>query len=740
LQEAPAGGGAVSMKITVKAFLDGNQVVAKTFDDGVYRIGRSDFSDVVLPHDSVSRSHLELRVSESAIYVTNMSGAGKLKVNGRLVETAEIQSGDEISVGPFKVLFMAAAEEEGQVGMGLPADNFGGEAQPPAEEGGFDNQNGFNPDQNQAGMEGPNGLADGLVPEGAPIELPNDYPGSEADASPAPAMLADPPSEGTQALNRAETQVELKPVVAKILFTEGPRAGEEMFLEAYEITMGRSKKADIFLDDEKLSRVHAKITRVGMGYRLIDLNSRNGTYVNGMRVLEHPLNSFDEIAIGNTKIKFLIHDLVASDMSRQQGGTLVAATPLEQTKSYQIEPEKAAELVQLQSPAQGNFGIASARSSGNGMGPPGQPIPFYEPEISSGKNRAKIVAGILLLLLVTYLVIPSEKEKVAPNAAVPAAGAKPALSDVKIPPSMPREYNELTAESQRQIEGYFNAAQQLADKEKYEEAVAYLKRIHEVLPYYKNSKELQDQFSKKVKEKQVAEAQEKAKRDEKKDLAIHLEDGLEYLKEGDFDRAGEQFNSAIILDPTNQTAIQGLKAAEAKVRRIEDIPPERDPEQEKRKLVAELFHKAVTAFSNKGYQEAIDTAEKVRQIELKGDTQYLNEAKQIIDRARMLQKEEFEPFLIQAKEKFAEGDYNASRDLCEEMLKRDNAYEEAKECVLKARKQLNRLAKEAYTHGYILESMNRIEEAKQYWNRAKNYVRSGDDYFDKVTKKLEYYQ
>jgi hypothetical protein len=36
--------------------------------------------------------------------------------------------------------------------------------------------------------------------------------------------------------------------------------------------------------------------------------------------------------------------------------------------------------------------------------------------------------------------------------------------------------------------------------------------------------------------------------------------------------------------------------------------------------------------------------------------------------------------------------------------------------------------------------MNRIEEAKQYWNRAKNYTRSGDEYFDKVNKKLEYYQ
>src|SRR5690606_22834897 len=107
---------------------------------------------------------------------------------------------------------------------------------------------------------------------------------------------------------------------------------------------------------------------------------------------------------------------------------------------------------------------------------------------------------------------------------------------------------------------------------------------------------------------------------------------------------------------------------------------------------------------------------------------------------KMLQKEEFEPFLIQAKEKYAEGDYNSARDLCEEMLKRDPAYEDAKDLLNKTKKQPNKLAKEAYTTGYILESMNRIEEAKQYWNRAKNYVRPGDDYYTKVLKKLDQYQ
>jgi hypothetical protein len=95
-----------------------------------------------------------------------------------------------------------------------------------------------------------------------------------------------------------------------------------------------------------------------------------------------------------------------------------------------------------------------------------------------------------------------------------------------------------------------------------------------------------------------------------------------------------------------------------------------------------------------------------------------------------------ESSLSSAKARFAEGDFNATGDICDEILKRDSSNKEAKELSDKAQKQLNRLAKEAYTRGYILESMNRREEANQYYNRAKNYVRPGDAYYERVNRKV----
>lgn len=699
------------MKITLRVFNDGGEILSKSLGEGVFRAGRSEFCDVVLPDDQVSRAAVELRVNEVAVYFTNMSSPGQVKLNGKAKETGEIADGDELAIGPYKILVaygdaVESAPENNADAGGAPSV----EGEAPAD-GGF----GI-PDVPAEGFGDAAGFGDVLSNHAEPARA--------SEASKASSM----------SIGHADTDVESKPLVAKLVFTAGPKKGEELVLEAYEITFGRSKKADIYVDDERLSRVHCKIARVGMGYRLVDLESRNGTYVNGVRVLEHPLASFDEIEFGDTKLKFLIHDVMIPGMmgnESNQATSLVSvdSSPIDQTESVAIGALSPDQLLEIQAPP-GEGRMFEVRGQYDN-------VVAKLPKVS---RRTQVLAGAILGLLLIFLILPSDESNKNISKAVATAETADKLSDVKLPPAMPKEYGELSEDIQRTLEGHYNSALKAADINDFENAVAHLKSIHENLPYYKKSRELLEKYDKKLKEKRVSEAQEKAKNDEKQDLAMYLQDGVEYLKEGDFEKAGEAFNSAIVIDPTNPIAAKGLRAADAKVRDMEQLPPEIDPETEKKKVVLDLFQRAVAALQAKQYQDAINTAEQVRKIELRGDTQYLNEAKQIIDQARILQKEEFEPFLISAKEKFAEGDYNESRNLCDEMLKKDSSYEEARECVLKAKKNLSRLAKEAYTHGYILESMNRIEEAKQYWNRAKNYTRPGDDYYDKVSRKLEYYQ
>ncbi len=71
------------------------------------------------------------------------------------------------------------------------------------------------------------------------------------------------------------------------------------------VTVGRSSESNIFLDDVTVSRKHAEIARGDKGYRIRDVGSLNGTYVNRVRVDAVDLRNGDEIQIGKYRFKFV---------------------------------------------------------------------------------------------------------------------------------------------------------------------------------------------------------------------------------------------------------------------------------------------------------------------------------------------------------------------------------------------------------------------------------------------------
>lgn len=68
--------------------------------------------------------------------------------------------------------------------------------------------------------------------------------------------------------------------------------------------LGRHPANDLRLIDREVSKEHAVIERVNGAYVLRDLDSSNGTFVNGRRVRELRLRDGDEIALGNTRLTF----------------------------------------------------------------------------------------------------------------------------------------------------------------------------------------------------------------------------------------------------------------------------------------------------------------------------------------------------------------------------------------------------------------------------------------------------
>lgn len=97
---------------------------------------------------------------------------------------------------------------------------------------------------------------------------------------------------------------ELSAGAAMLVVKRGPSAGTRFFLTKETTTAGRHPESDVFLDDITVSRMHAEIQRAGSAFRIVDMGSLNGTYVNKSRVEETDLESGDEIQIGKFRLIF----------------------------------------------------------------------------------------------------------------------------------------------------------------------------------------------------------------------------------------------------------------------------------------------------------------------------------------------------------------------------------------------------------------------------------------------------
>lgn len=96
---------------------------------------------------------------------------------------------------------------------------------------------------------------------------------------------------------------------AYILFLSGPLVGKLHALQDGETVLGRSDEATIKINDGRISRRHVLLKVGDNGTVISDLDSTNGTYVNGNKVQSHTLQDGDKIQISSTTIfKFAYQD------------------------------------------------------------------------------------------------------------------------------------------------------------------------------------------------------------------------------------------------------------------------------------------------------------------------------------------------------------------------------------------------------------------------------------------------
>lgn len=122
---------------------------------------------------------------------------------------------------------------------------------------------------------------------------------------------------------------------------EGPGAGAEYSIEKAAI-LGRLETNDVPIKDAKASREHAKIFQQGSEYAIVDLNSSNGTFVNGQKITKRALKAGDEIAIGVVKLRFEWPEAERAPAQAPKRKTLDEALQAAEKRAAAPEPAAAA--------------------------------------------------------------------------------------------------------------------------------------------------------------------------------------------------------------------------------------------------------------------------------------------------------------------------------------------------------------------------------------------------------------
>jgi Nif-specific regulatory protein len=125
---------------------------------------------------------------------------------------------------------------------------------------------------------------------------------------------------------------------ARLVAISGPLEGAVFPLET-ELSIGRDKTNSISVEDRVLSRRHCLVHREAGGFQIRDLNSSNGTYINGLPVTVQALKSGDHLKAGESVFLFLDGEgaprAAAMPVELEGGSSFAGATMLVKTGGSQ---------------------------------------------------------------------------------------------------------------------------------------------------------------------------------------------------------------------------------------------------------------------------------------------------------------------------------------------------------------------------------------------------------------------
>ncbi|HLD98673.1 MAG TPA: FHA domain-containing protein [Bdellovibrionota bacterium] len=769
--------------------------------EGEAILGRSEGCVIRLEDRAISRQHVVFRLTGDGVQVEKKSEFAPLLVNGRDCTKALLKEGDVLSLGPYVLqLKIAEVATEAPAGATAPVLSVNNLPQ-------LGNKDPTRPletqDQSVAPEPGPNAELAGLdLPlNGSPDAAPHatEHPDLEANSLGGKLELIDPVAEGGEpeiaqadeqqpapgsgdppALVPAEA-IEISEVILadsdaptkvaplgriaiKLIFKPGEANVEEFELTQDEITIGRGKNCEIVLNDKKASRKNTLIRKSGMNFVIKDLDSANGTFVNGTKITEQELTGDDKIRIG--EIEFLFQ--ASSVDFKAQEKNFMSLQPAEQPPEQPPEQpndqpaESLAGLPEINLPQLTESGakfelppshvslqapkepppVSGPNMSRFSTGPitgivgvgPGRKATLLEKFRAQPKPRQFLIASILFLVLWWAM----EDETPRQNAAKQQPKTRPsAMATEKLPPT----YENLTPEQKKFVETQRNMAWDYFKNSEFDKALYELNKVLEILPGDEKAREIQ-RYATQEKRKIEALHEEKKKREEearlKAKIAQLTEEIRERMKKKDYEQAKELFSQVLALDPDSQDIAAWKKE-------LEEYEEQKRLREQEREIRAQINRQAWTTYQEglalKKQQKHHGAIALFRRIFEMGatDKKVTVMASRRIAQSRAAIAAKREPIMQEATQLEESGELAKAFQLYEKAVQVDPTHRAAHAGMDRLKGILHDRAKGMYTEAVLAESYSDFAVAKKKFEECLSTAPRDDIYYERAQRKLSHY-
>jgi len=217
-----------------------------------FSIGRSSTNDLILTGDSISRQHAIIRKENGKFWIEDVSTLGT-KLNNRNLDTKiQLKNEHTIEISDWKLLFLETTSTLKKT-----------------------------QDTRKTQIKGLR----------------------EKKDDPTKILKFTPDQEGFQFLR-------------PLLLIDSKKNGKSHFnVRKKTLVVGNSSQCDIVLEDDYASKMHAEFHLSDRGFLIKDLESTNGTLINGAKIREKYATNKDEITVGRTKITVMFERSAKQDIT-----------------------------------------------------------------------------------------------------------------------------------------------------------------------------------------------------------------------------------------------------------------------------------------------------------------------------------------------------------------------------------------------------------------------------------------